>query len=109
MPPEQELDVLARSHATLCIFLSAHKLTEVAEKLAEHYGSQCPVAVVHRASWPDQQIFRGTLADIADKTRKAAINKTAMIIVGPALSRDTPVSKLYDPAFSHEYRIGKKA
>ena len=109
MPPEQELEVLARAHATLCIFLSAHKLTEVAEKLAEHYGPQCPVAVVHRASWPDQQIFRGTLADIADKTRKAEINKTAMIIVGPALSRDIPVSKLYDPAFSHEYRIGKKA
>jgi len=109
MPPEQELDVLAQAHATLCIFLSAHKLTEVAEKLAKHYGPQCPVALVHRASWPDQQIFRGTLADIADKTRKAEINKTAMIIVGPALSPDIPVSKLYDPAFSHEYRIGKKA
>jgi precorrin-4/cobalt-precorrin-4 C11-methyltransferase len=109
MPPEQELEKLARTHATLCIFLSAHKLTEVAEELARYYGHQCPAAVVHRASWPDQQIFRGTLADIADKTRDAKINKTAMIIVGPALSRDVPVSKLYDPAFSHEYRIGKKA
>jgi precorrin-4/cobalt-precorrin-4 C11-methyltransferase len=109
MPPEQELDVLARARATLCIFLSAHKLAEVAEKLSPHYGPQCPAAVVHRASWPDQQIFRGTLADIADKTREAEINKTAMIIVGPALSRDIPVSKLYDPAFSHEYRIGKKS
>jgi precorrin-4/cobalt-precorrin-4 C11-methyltransferase len=109
MPPEQELEVLARARATLCIFLSAHKLAEVAEKLARHYGPQCPAAVVHRASWPDQQIFRGTLADIADKIRDAKINKTAMIIVGPALSRDIPVSKLYDPAFSHEYRIGKKA
>ncbi len=109
LPPEQELDVLAQSHTTLCIFLSAHKLAEVAEKLAEHYEPQCPIAVVHRASWPDQRIFRGTLADIADQTRDAEINKTAMIIVGPALSRDIPVSKLYDPAFSHEYRIGKKA
>jgi precorrin-4/cobalt-precorrin-4 C11-methyltransferase len=109
MPPEQELEELARAHATLCIFLSAHKLTEVAEKLSRHYGPQCPIAVVHRASWPDQQIFQGTLADIADKTREAKINKTAMIVVGPALSRDVPVSKLYDPAFSHEYRIGKKA
>jgi precorrin-4/cobalt-precorrin-4 C11-methyltransferase len=109
MPPEQELEELARTHATLCIFLSAHKLTEVAEELARYYGPQCPAAVVHRASWPDQQIFRGTLADIADKTRDAKINKTAMIIVGQALSRDVPVSKLYDPAFSHEYRIGKKA
>ncbi len=108
LPREQELDVLAQTRATLCIFLSAHKLAEVAEKLAEHYEPQCPVAVVHRASWPDQRIFLGTLADIADKTREAEINKTAMIIVGPALSRDIPGSKLYDPAFSHEYRIGKK-
>jgi precorrin-4/cobalt-precorrin-4 C11-methyltransferase len=109
LPPEQELDVLGRTHATLCIFLSAHKLQEVVEKLAEHYGPQCPVALVHRASWPDQRIFRGTLSDIADQTKEAGINKTAMIIVGPALSRDLPASKLYDAAFTHEYRIGKKA
>ncbi len=109
LPPEQELDLLAQAHATLCIFLSAHKLVEVAEKLAEHYGLHCPVAVVHRASWPDQRIFCGTLADIAEKTRYAKINKTAMIIVGAALSRGSQASKLYDPAFSHEYRIGKKA
>ncbi|MGB6066107.1 MAG: precorrin-4 C(11)-methyltransferase [Desulfomonilaceae bacterium] len=109
MPPEQELDLLAQAHATLCIFLSAHKLVEVAEELAGHYGPQCPVAVVHRASWPDQRIFWGTLADIAEKTRNAEINKTAMIIVGNALSRGSQASKLYDPAFSHEYRIGKKA
>lgn len=108
MPPEQDLEVLARTRATLCIFLSAHKLPEVAETLSRYYGPESPAAVVHRASWPDQQIFRGTLADIAAKISNAKINKTAMIIIGPALSPDVPASKLYDPAFSHEYRIGKK-
>lgn len=108
MPEEQELESLARSRATLCIFLSVQKLGDVAATLAEHYGSDCPVAVVYRASWPDQQIVRGTLADIADRASSAGIKKTAMILVGHALSREIPPSKLYDPQFSHEYRIGRE-
>lgn len=109
MPEEQDLKILARTHSTLCIFLSTHKLNDVADTLSEHYGSDCPVALVYRASWPDQIIVRGTLADISTKVSEAEIKKTAMIIVGPALSRDIPPSKLYDPAFSHEYRIGKES
>lgn len=107
MPSEQDLDALARTHSTLCIFLSAHKLKDVALNLADHYGADCPAAVIHKASWPDEVIVRGTLADIAGKTDKAGIKKTAMIIVGRALDRNVPVSKLYDPAFSHEYRSGR--
>ena len=61
--------------------------------------------MVERASWPDQQIVRGTLADIAETIKNSQIKKTAMIVVGPALSQEsTIVSKLYDAAFSHEYR-----
>ncbi|MBI5571212.1 MAG: precorrin-4 C(11)-methyltransferase [Desulfomonile tiedjei] len=108
MPAEQDLEILAATHATLCVFLSAHKIEGVAETLARHYGRECPAAVVYRASWPDQQIIRGTLADIAEKLSAAGIRKTAMIVVGHALSRDVPASKLYDPAFTHEYRTGKE-
>lgn len=107
MPPEQELKALAQTRSTLCIFLSTHKMRQVAEILTEEYGPDCPVALVYKASWPDQQLIRGTLTDIADKISAAGITKTAMIIVGHALARDIPVSKLYDPAFSHEYRTGK--
>ncbi|MFH1114141.1 MAG: precorrin-4 C(11)-methyltransferase [Pseudomonadota bacterium] len=108
MPESQELEALARTRATLCIFLSIHKMRDTAERLARWYGSQCPAAVVYRASWPDQHIIRGTLADIADKTAASGIKKTAMIVVGEALSLDVPSSKLYDPAFTHEYRVGKQ-
>lgn len=108
LPEEQEIDRIARTHATLCLFLSVAKIGEVAETLAGHYGSDCPAAVVHRASWPEERIIRGTLADIAAKTEAAGIGATAMIVVGRALSRDVPASKLYDPAFSHGFRKAKK-
>lgn len=108
MPEEQNLRKLAKTHSTLCIFLSTHKLSQVAATLSAHYGADCPVALVYKASWPDQTIIKGTLADIAIKVCESGIKKTAMIIVGPALSRDIPASRLYDPAFSHQYRIGKQ-
>jgi precorrin-4/cobalt-precorrin-4 C11-methyltransferase len=99
------LDRLAQTHATLCLFLSVHKIEEVAERLAPQYGAGCPVAVVYRASWPDQKIVRGTLADIAAKVDAAEIKQTAMIIVGHALERHGgPVSRLYSHQFTHGYR-----
>lgn len=104
LPKAQELENLAQTEATLCLFLSVHKIDEIATTLANHYGSDCPAAVVHHASWPDQQIVTGILADIAKKVQAANIKKTAMIIVGKALSRSGAVSKLYDSAFTHEYR-----
>jgi len=104
MPAMQELEHLARIQSTLCLFLSVHKIDAVAAELAGHYGCDCPAAVVFRASWPDEKLVQGSLADIAAKVEEAQINKTAMIIVGPALSRDIPVSKLYHRHFSHGYR-----
>ncbi len=104
MPPKQELAELARTESTLCLFLSVHKLAEVVEELIPFYGSNCPVGVIFRVSWPDEVIVRGTLADIAPQVTQAGISKTAMIIVGHALARDLPVSKLYHRHFSHGYR-----
>lgn len=104
LPPEQELDRLAQSKATLCIFLSIQQVEKLARVLAPHYGEDCPVAVAQRVTWPDQRIVRGTLRDIAAKVRAEPINKTAMIIVGRALDREIPRSRLYDPSFSHEFR-----
>lgn len=106
LPPEQELSKLGASHATLCVFLSVQGIGKVVDALLPHYGETCPAAVVYRASWPDQQIIRGTLADIAAKVKQAGISRTAMIVVGHALARDIPVSKLYDAGFTHGYRQG---
>lgn len=108
MPPEQELDRLAASRATLCIFLSAHKIKEITDTLATHYGAECPAAIVYHASWPDEKIIKGTLADIVGKVESADITKTAMVIVGQALSRVIPASKLYDADFTHGRRKGKE-
>lgn len=106
MPKGQELERIARIGGTLCIFLSVHKIAEVAQELAIHYGSACPAAVVYRASWPDQQVIAGRLDEIAEKVLAAGIGKTAMIIVGWALERTGAVSKLYNAEFEHGYRKG---
>ena len=70
-----------------------------------HYGADCPVAVVYRASWPDQRVIRGTLADIAGKVRAAKITRTALILVGRVLGEaDFRDSALYDPGHAHVLR-----
>ena len=105
MPPLEELENLARSRSTMCIFLSAHKIGDIADQLAQAYGSDCPAAIVAKASWPEQKFVVGTLDDIAGQARQAGINKTAMIIAGWTLSRDVQPSRLYASDFSHEFRV----
>lgn len=106
VPERESLRNLARAQASMCIFLSVSLIdTVVADLLGGGYPPQTPIAVVEKASWPDQQIVRGTLADIGETIKHSRIKKTAMIVVGPALNQEsTIVSKLYDAAFSHEYR-----
>ena len=110
LPKEQELAELARSKATLCIYLSGKNVDKTALTLVPYYGPDCPAAVIYHVSWPDEKIVRGTLADIAAKVKKADLGQTSIIIVGQALSRDIPVSKLYDAGFTHGFRSarGKK-
>jgi precorrin-4/cobalt-precorrin-4 C11-methyltransferase len=107
LPESQELARLAPSRATLCLFLSVQKIESIALTLREYYGPRCPAAVVHRASLPDERIITGNLEDIAEKTIKENINKTAMILVGEALAKEAPASKLYDRDFSHGYRTSR--
>jgi precorrin-4/cobalt-precorrin-4 C11-methyltransferase len=107
MPATESLDALAAPRASLCLFLSIDKAGDVAARLAAHYGADCPAAVVYHASWPDEVVVRGTLADIGQKTAAAAITRTGMLMVGRALARpQTHVSKLYDRNFTHGYREG---
>ncbi len=107
LPVEQELENLARTQATLCLFLSADKMEAIASRLTEFYGKECPAAVVYHASWPDQKIVKGALGEIAAKVKEAGIGRTSLIIVGRALSRDIPASKLYDAKFTHQFRKGE--
>lgn len=110
MPDGEKLDDLARHRATLVLFLSITLLKSVVKALTPAYGEDCPVAVVHKASWPDQLIVRGTLTDIDQKVRAARINSTSIILVGRALTaEDFANSRLYDPDFSHKFRRGSSS
>jgi precorrin-4/cobalt-precorrin-4 C11-methyltransferase len=86
MPPGEELGSLAATSATLVLHLAVQNVDQVAADLLPHYGPDCPVAVVARASWPDEQVIRGRLGDLADQVRAAGIRRTAIIIVGRVLA-----------------------
>ena len=110
MPAGEKLEDLAKHQATLALFLSITLLKDVVRDLTPSYGADCPVAVVHKASWPDQVIVTGTLADIADKVRAAKLNSTSMVLVGHVLTAtEFANSKLYDPEFTHRFRKGEPA
>jgi len=108
MPAKETLEMLGASGATLAIHLSVRNLRAVERALLPLYGAACPVVVAYRVTWPDEQIVRGTLADIADKVRRAKLTRTALILVGPALAaygfRD---SALYDARHQHVLRHRK--
>jgi precorrin-4/cobalt-precorrin-4 C11-methyltransferase len=85
MPEGESLDRFATTGATLAIHLSIANLARVVRELLPHYGGECPVVIAYRVSWPDEQLIRGTLADIRDQVKRAGITRTALILVGPAL------------------------
>jgi precorrin-4/cobalt-precorrin-4 C11-methyltransferase len=105
MPARETLEHFAASGATLAVHLSVHVLAQVVERLLPHYGPACPVAIVYRASWPDQRILRGTLADIVDQTRESPVDHTATILVGPVLgAQDFRESALYSTEYQRRFR-----
>jgi precorrin-4/cobalt-precorrin-4 C11-methyltransferase len=99
---------LGRSRATLAIHLSIRNLKAIERALTPHYGADCPVIVVYRVTWPDQQILHGTLSTIAARVRAAKLTRTALILVGRVFAeQDFRNSALYDPAHEHVLRNRK--
>ncbi|HTR11610.1 MAG TPA: precorrin-4 C(11)-methyltransferase [Paraburkholderia sp.] len=86
MPEGEQLGDLARHKATLAIHLGVRHIARIVEELRPHYGEDCPVAVIYRASWPDEERVTGTLADIAEKVQATDIERTALILVGRVLT-----------------------
>ena len=104
MPEGETLTNFAATGATLAIHLSVQNIARVVADLTPAYGPDCPVAVVFRASWPDERILRGTLADIAGRL-DSGITRTALILVGPALSGEGfGESCLYAADYDRRYR-----
>jgi precorrin-4/cobalt-precorrin-4 C11-methyltransferase len=96
MPPGEDLATLGASRSTMVLHLAVQRIDAVVAELIGAYGPTCPVAVVARASRPDELIVRGTLADIAGQVKEAGIRRTAVIVVGAALTASVfPDSHLY--------------
>ncbi len=107
MPPGERLTAFAATGATLAIHLAVHRIHAIAAELVPFYGADCPCAVVVRATWPDERIIHATLGDVAAKTAAAAVERTALVLVGRALeATDFRDSALYDAGYRRRFRGG---
>jgi precorrin-4/cobalt-precorrin-4 C11-methyltransferase len=105
MPEGEDLKAFAATGATLCIHLSINNLVPIVRELAPILGADTPVAVVYRATWPDQRIIRGTLASIREQVKAAGITRTALIMIGRVLGNAAfSESRLYAADHSHVLR-----
>ena len=111
VPEAEQLEKLAAHGATMVIFLSIGLVDKVRQALLESggYRPDTPAAVVYKATWPEQKVVRCTVSTLAEETRKNGITKTALIVVGDFLGENYERSKLYDPAFTTEFRQGTEA
>jgi len=110
VPEKESLEKLSKIQGSLILYLSISHIEKVTKQLSKGYPLDTPVAVVEKASWPEEKIVLGTISNIAQKVKKTGIKKTAVIIVGEALlGIDNPkstCSRLYCKEFSHGYRKG---
>ena len=108
VPEKEEISLLAAHQATMVIFLSTGLLEPLKERLlAGGYRKDTPAAIVYKATWPDEKVFRGTVDTLPQMAKENGITKTALILVGDFLGGRYERSKLYDPAFTHEFREAK--
>lgn len=111
VPERESIAELAKHGATMAFYLSVHLISDVVKELLRSgvYTEKTPAAVVYRATWEDEKIIKGTLGDIAKKTKEAKIIKTALIIVGDVvMPTKYEYSKVYDAGFTHGYRKAVK-
>ena len=109
VPEREKLRSLAAHQATMCIFLSITMLADVVKELMEGgYAPSTPIAIVQRASWPEQKIVRATLETIVAEIADKGIDRTAMIVVSRCLGADYELSRLYAPEFRHMFREASK-
>ncbi|GFE92920.1 precorrin-4 C(11)-methyltransferase [Acetobacter persici] len=105
MPEREKLEAFAATGATLAIHLAIHALEKIVQALTPFYGAECPVAIVARATWPDQLVLRGTLGTIEAELAQNPVERTALVLVGPALAeQDFRESALYDPDYRRRFR-----
>ena len=108
MPEREKLHLLARSQSTMCIFLSAAIVDDVQRELLQEYPEDTPVAACYHLTWPDQQIYRGQLKDLARIVHDNHLTLTTMLVVGEAIDNRRGLSELYNRHFTHLFRKGEE-
>ncbi|MCX7103336.1 MAG: precorrin-4 C(11)-methyltransferase [Methylobacter sp.] len=109
VPELESIARLAEHQATMCIFLSGPHLKKIVADLQLHYPKDTPVALVYRATWPEERSYQGTLGSVLEETKKSEWNLTTMMLVGKALGSDAQTeSSLYSKDFTHIFRVVKK-
>lgn len=105
MPSRERIAAFAATGATLAIHLAIQSIERIVDELLPQYGADCPVAVVVRASWPEERILRGTLADIAAQVAAAQPGRMALVLVGRAVAADGfAESALYSAGYRRRFR-----
>ncbi|MCD7859725.1 MAG: precorrin-4 C(11)-methyltransferase [Firmicutes bacterium] len=105
VPEKENMASLAAHGATMVIFLSTGLLAELSQELIDGgYDPASPAAIVYKASWPDEKIVRGTVAELPRMALENGIRKTALVIVGGCLGGEYARSRLYAPDFATEFR-----
>jgi precorrin-4/cobalt-precorrin-4 C11-methyltransferase len=107
VPEKEQLKLLAKSQSTLCLYLSATKAKEAEEQLLTAYPPTTPVALVYKASQPQQKVVTGTLKQLAALVAEHKLERSTVILVGEALKAGKQRSQLYASNFSHTYRQAK--
>ena len=109
VPEGEELRKMASHGCTMVLFLSTGLLEDVEQELAAGgYAPDTPAAIVYKATWPEQRVYRCTVSTLAKTARENQVTKTALITIGHFLGDDYERSKLYDPTFTHEFREASK-
>lgn len=107
VPEGEKLSKMASHGCTMVLFLSTGMLEEVEKELMEGgYSPDTPAAIVYKATWPEEKVYRCTVSTLAQTARDNHVTKTALITVGGFLGKEYERSKLYDPTFTHGCRQG---
>ena len=109
VPERESIRAFAAHRATMVLFLSTPLADTAQRELIEGgYPPETPAAIVYKATWPDQRIFRCTVGTLAETVRGNGLTKTSLIVIGDFLGRDYERSKLYDPGFTTEFRQAER-
>ena len=109
VPEKESIESFAAHQATMVLFLSTGMLEKLSEELvAGGYQEETPAAIVYKATWPEEKVMHCTVGTLAETAEREKVTKTALIVVGNVLNTEYERSKLYDPAFTTEFRKGKE-